>query len=154
MLQLSMKRWNSAFNARGPRLIIVGIQFGEVKIYVAAVDALRKKDGQDETQFITKIDGILSFIPNWMLMYFLQCFFLISPCVWPNSGFWCCVFVSLLITLTYMFWLLSLWAIMISVFFFPGRIFALCSVVSKTKSAAKCIKDFFSKCTKIRSLNI
>jgi hypothetical protein len=27
-------------------------------------------------------------------------------------------------------------------------------VVSKTKSAAKCIKDFFSKCTKIRSLNI
>jgi hypothetical protein len=37
-----------------------------VKIYVAAVEALRKKkkDGQDETQFITKIDGILSFIPH------------------------------------------------------------------------------------------
>jgi hypothetical protein len=53
-----------------------------VKIYVAAVEALRKKerpdetqfttkiDGfrkkerQDETQFTTKIDGFLSFIPR------------------------------------------------------------------------------------------
>jgi len=28
-----------------------------VKIYVAAVEALRKKERQDETQFTTKIDG-------------------------------------------------------------------------------------------------
>jgi hypothetical protein len=34
-----------------------------VKIYVAAVEALRRKEGQDETQFTTKIDGFLSFIP-------------------------------------------------------------------------------------------
>jgi hypothetical protein len=30
------------------------------------------------------------------------CFFFflwISPCVWPNSGFWCCVFLNLWITL-------------------------------------------------------
>jgi hypothetical protein len=35
-----------------------------VKIYVAAaaVEALRKKERQDETQFTTKIDGFLSFI--------------------------------------------------------------------------------------------
>ncbi len=34
-----------------------------MKIYVAAVEALRRKEGQDETQFTTKIDGFLSFIP-------------------------------------------------------------------------------------------
>ncbi len=31
-----------------------------MKIYVAAVEALKKKERQDETQFTTKIDGILS----------------------------------------------------------------------------------------------
>jgi hypothetical protein len=30
-----------------------------VKIYVAAVEALRQKERQDETQFTTKIDGFL-----------------------------------------------------------------------------------------------
>jgi hypothetical protein len=34
-----------------------------VKIYVAAVKALRKKERQDETQFITKMDGFLGFTP-------------------------------------------------------------------------------------------
>jgi hypothetical protein len=46
-----------------------------VKIYVAAVEALTKKERQDETQFTTKIDGFWSFIPSWMLMYFLAGFF-------------------------------------------------------------------------------
>jgi hypothetical protein len=76
-----MKCWNSAFNARGPRLNIV---------LVVTVEALRKKERQDETQFTTKIDGFLSFNPHWMLMYF-QVFWR----VWPNSGFWCCVFALL-----------------------------------------------------------
>jgi hypothetical protein len=65
-----MKRWYSAFNAQGFRLIIVVAQLGAVKIYVAAVEALRKTERQDETQFTTKIDGFLSFIPAWMPMYF------------------------------------------------------------------------------------
>jgi hypothetical protein len=30
---------------------------------VAAVEALKKKERQDETQFTTKIDGFLNFIP-------------------------------------------------------------------------------------------
>jgi hypothetical protein len=34
-----------------------------VKIYVAAVKALMKKERQDETEFTTKIDGFLSFSP-------------------------------------------------------------------------------------------
>ncbi len=54
-----------------------------MKIYVAAVKALREK----ETQFTTKIDGFLSFIPggagpappSFMLMSFCAGFFLISP---------------------------------------------------------------------------
>jgi hypothetical protein len=38
-----MKCGNSAFNAQGSRRIIVPVQVGTVKIYVAAVEALRKK---------------------------------------------------------------------------------------------------------------
>jgi hypothetical protein len=34
-----------------------------MKMYVAAVEVLRKKERQDETQFTTKIDGLLSFTP-------------------------------------------------------------------------------------------
>jgi hypothetical protein len=32
-------------------------------MYVAAGEALKKKERQDETQFTTKIDGFLSFTP-------------------------------------------------------------------------------------------
>ncbi len=57
-LNLGTKWWNSAFNAQGSRVIIVVIQVGAVKIYVAAVQqALKKKETQDETQFTTKIGG-------------------------------------------------------------------------------------------------
>jgi len=44
MLQLGMKWSYSAFNAQGSRLIIIVIQLAAVKIYVAAVVALRKKE--------------------------------------------------------------------------------------------------------------
>jgi hypothetical protein len=54
MLQLNMKCWNSAFNARGSRLIIVVVQLGAVKIYVAAVEALRKKERQDKYKIISR----------------------------------------------------------------------------------------------------
>jgi len=96
-----MKWWNSAFNARGRRLILVLVQLREVKIYVAAVEALRKKKRQDETEFSTNIDGFLIFIPRWVLIYFFANFILISHCVWPNLGFWCCLFLTLWITLSY-----------------------------------------------------
>jgi hypothetical protein len=43
---------------------IVVVQLGLVKIYAVAVEALRKKEGQGETQFTTKIDGFPSFIPH------------------------------------------------------------------------------------------
>jgi hypothetical protein len=59
LLNLRMKCWNSAFNARGPRLTIAVVQLGAVKIYsAAAVEARRKKERQDETQFITKTDAL------------------------------------------------------------------------------------------------
>jgi hypothetical protein len=48
-----------------PRLNIVVVQLGAVKIYVAAVEeALRKKERRYETQITTKINGFLSFIPT------------------------------------------------------------------------------------------
>ncbi len=58
LINLSMKCWFSVFNAQGSRLIIVVVQLGAVKINVATVEALRKKERQDETQFTTKIDGL------------------------------------------------------------------------------------------------
>jgi hypothetical protein len=61
---LSINYQNSAFNAQGLRLITVVVQLGTVKIYVEAVATFRKKGGQDETQFTTKIDDFLSFIPG------------------------------------------------------------------------------------------
>jgi hypothetical protein len=70
-----MKCWISSCNAQGLRVIIVDVQVGAKKKYVAAVQALRKKERQDETQFIMKIDHFLSFILSWMLMYFLTGFF-------------------------------------------------------------------------------
>jgi hypothetical protein len=45
------------FNAQGSRAIIVVVQVGAVKIYGAALQALRKMETQDETQFTTKIGG-------------------------------------------------------------------------------------------------
>ncbi len=38
-----MKCWNSAFNAQCSRVIIVVLQVGAVKIYVAAVEELMKE---------------------------------------------------------------------------------------------------------------
>jgi hypothetical protein len=90
--------WYSSFHAQGSRLIIVVVQLGAVKIYVAAVEALRKKERQDETQFTTKIDG---FFLVSLLMYFFAGLCWSSRSVWPNSGFWCCVFRTLRITLLY-----------------------------------------------------
>jgi hypothetical protein len=63
-----MKYWNSAFNAQGSRVIIVIIQVGAVKIYVAAVEALRKKERVDETQFTTKIGGKNSLGPSYFVL--------------------------------------------------------------------------------------
>jgi hypothetical protein len=37
------------------RVIIAGVQVGAGKTYVRAVEALRKKERQDATQFTTKI---------------------------------------------------------------------------------------------------
>ncbi len=60
-----MKWWNSAFNAQGSRAIIVVVQVRAVKIYgAAALQELRKKETQDETQFTTKIGGKTSFGPS------------------------------------------------------------------------------------------
>jgi hypothetical protein len=80
MLKLSTKCWISAFNAQGSRGFIVAVKVGAAKIYVAAVEALRKKARQGETQEQSKFAGLKK----------------ISPCVWPNWGHWCCLFLTLL----------------------------------------------------------
>jgi hypothetical protein len=49
-------------------VVIVVIQVGAVKIYVARVEALMKNERQDETQFTTKIGGKTSLGPSYFLL--------------------------------------------------------------------------------------
>jgi hypothetical protein len=63
-----MKCWNSAFRAQGSRVIIVVVQVRALKIYIAAVEALMKKERQDETQFTTKIGGTTSLGPSYFVL--------------------------------------------------------------------------------------
>ncbi len=64
-----MKCWNLAFNAQGSRVILVLVVVG-LKIYVAAVEALRKKERGYETQFTTKIGGKISLGPGLPVISF------------------------------------------------------------------------------------
>jgi hypothetical protein len=72
-----------------------------MKIYVAAVEALRKKERQNETQFTIKFDGFLSFIPRLMLMlmYFFARFFESHPVYDQTQGSGAVFFFTLRITL-------------------------------------------------------
>jgi hypothetical protein len=63
-----MKYWNSVFYAQGSRINIVLVPIEAVKIYVAAVEALRKKERGDETQFTTKIGGKTSLGPSYFVL--------------------------------------------------------------------------------------
>jgi len=122
LLNLSMKCWNSAFSVQGLRLIVVVIHVGAVNnIYVAAVGALRKKERQVflETEALQSKQMILAqnkqyqttslslkSMVFWVSPFFnvnvlfLQVFFeKLLLCVWPNSGFWCWIFLPLQVTL-------------------------------------------------------
>jgi hypothetical protein len=44
------------------------VQVGALKIYVAAMEALRIKERQDETQFTTKIGGKTSLGPSYFAL--------------------------------------------------------------------------------------
>ncbi len=55
LFNLGMKCWNSAFNAQGSRIVIVGVQVGVVKIYVATVEVLMEKERQYETHLRPKL---------------------------------------------------------------------------------------------------
>jgi hypothetical protein len=50
------------------RVIGVVVQVGAVKIYIAAVEALRKKERQDGTQFTTKIGGKTSLGTSYFVL--------------------------------------------------------------------------------------
>ncbi len=55
MLKLGTKCWISAFNAQSWRGVTVPVWVVAVKIYVAAVEALKKKERQSETQDSSKL---------------------------------------------------------------------------------------------------
>jgi hypothetical protein len=69
LLNLSMKCWNSAFNAQDSRVTRVVVQVEPVRLYyAAAAEALRKSERQDETQFTTKIGGKTSLGPSYFVL--------------------------------------------------------------------------------------
>jgi hypothetical protein len=80
MLKHSTKCWISAFYAQGSRGIIVAIQVGEVKIYVTAVEELRKK--KKDTVKLRKTSkslvSPLSFVAN---VLFCMSFFNLTLCM-------------------------------------------------------------------------
>jgi NADH:ubiquinone oxidoreductase subunit 6 (subunit J) len=57
-----------SINAQCLRVITVVVQVGAVKIYVTTVEALRKKERGDETQFSTKIGGKTSLGPSYFVL--------------------------------------------------------------------------------------
>jgi len=73
LLNLSMKCWNSAFNAHGSRVIIIVVEVWALRIYVAIVFALnnialRQKERGDETPFTSKIGGKSSLGPSYFIL--------------------------------------------------------------------------------------
>ncbi len=78
------------------RLIIVVVQLGAVKIYVASSGGAheKRKTGWKLSLPPKLMVFCVSSPVEWMLVHFFAgvCFW-ISPCVWPNSGFWCCIFL-------------------------------------------------------------
>jgi hypothetical protein len=63
-----MKCRNSAFNAQDSRIIIIVVWVGAVKIYVVALEALRKKERLGEIQFTTKIGEKVSLGPSYFVL--------------------------------------------------------------------------------------
>jgi formate/nitrite transporter FocA (FNT family) len=59
---------------------------------------LRRKKRKDRMKLSLspKLMVVESFTPGDCYCTFLTGLFLIAPCVWPNSGFSCCVFSTLL----------------------------------------------------------
>jgi hypothetical protein len=76
-LNLGMKCWNSASNAQGSWVIIVVVQVGVVKIYVAAVQALRKRKHKMKLSLWPKLVEKLVWVP---VIFFRKIFI-------PNYGY-------------------------------------------------------------------
>jgi hypothetical protein len=95
MLKLSTKCCISALNGQGTRCWISALNAqGSRGSRTSWAAHEKRKIGRISGTI--KIDGFLSFTRPWMLGNVLHGrFFWISPCVWPNSGYWCCLFLTL-----------------------------------------------------------
>jgi hypothetical protein len=94
MLKLSTKCCISAFNAQGSRGIRVAVECrSSENLCSNSGGAQRKKERQGETGDTITISWFQPPLNAHVL--FLQVFFEISPRVWPNSGYWCCLFPDL-----------------------------------------------------------
>ncbi len=101
-----MKCWISSFNAQGPR--------GTIVAQVGPGGAAQEKRRRGWNSGTIKVDGSWVSTPLWMLMYFSAGFCKISPCVWPNSGYWCCLFLTLRMSPLSSINLVSFWKILLN----------------------------------------
>jgi hypothetical protein len=92
LLSRNMKCWNSIQNAKFQHGSSIGRKSENI-----VVEAPKIKEVKGETQKTIKIDGFQrSPPPNpWMLMCFLAGFLWVSPYLWPNSRYWCYIFLTL-----------------------------------------------------------
>jgi hypothetical protein len=91
LLNLNMKCWNSVRNAKSQHSSFTCRRTENI-----SVEVLKIKEVKGETQKIVKIDGFQRSPPHpWMLMCFLAGFLWVSPYLWPNSRYWCYLFLNL-----------------------------------------------------------
>jgi len=65
-----MKCWNLTSNAQGLKIIIVVVQVGVVKIYVATMDGVSQAKGKTRWNSVYHQNWWFSkFHPHWMVMY-------------------------------------------------------------------------------------
>jgi hypothetical protein len=95
-----MKCWNSAFNTHRSREITVAVQVGAVKIYVAPMEALRKKR---KTWWNSEVSPCLSFYCTFLARFFWNLTLFLTKL----RGYWCCLFLTLGRTLIYIIYLTS-----------------------------------------------
>jgi hypothetical protein len=67
LLSPPIPSFNGIGKTQYSRVIVVVVQVGAMEIYVAAVEELRKKERQDETQFTTKFARKTSLGPSYFI---------------------------------------------------------------------------------------
>jgi hypothetical protein len=68
---MGMKYWKSTFNVQGSRLITIALQVRAIKIYVATMEAFKKKERRVKISSISPPQAKITF---FYIVLYLRCF--------------------------------------------------------------------------------